>query len=726
MLSVILITLAVSGSRLTIAELLGGESTTHQLSLIATPVISLVALGSLVAGRTRLAAQILIWGLWAVVMVSALFTSGNRSIGIVSIPLFIVLAGWLFSPRHALIVTVASCIALLGISLSEAGPWIPLAPPLPPLTRWVILSSILAMTAFLTALAHRLYIQRYDVQRQLATTLKMITEHSPIMLAAVDAYGRYRYVNHNYANFHGRSVTSLVGSNVADIVGSDTLRQIRRLLLEGKGRGSYRFRRHDHQSGTERWVEACVQQAASGDTGHHGYYAILRDVTAEIRTSEEIRRLAYYDALTGLPNRALMQDRLRQAVLRAAREDSLVAVCHLDVDGFHLINESWGHAVGDDVLTRIARRLSACVRGTDTVARLGGDEFVILIGDLGNRNEMSITLERLVDAIAAPIDLSTGDALRITASIGVALCPTDSEVPDLLLRRADQAMLTAKQSGRDRIVLFDPDLEQRIQNLHQLADRIERALDRSEFALELQPQLNLQRGTPDAFDAHLRWHVADGEPAPPADFLAQLEGHRTATRLGRWLLGEAIRQAAEWHRQGLRLPVSISISGELLREKGFVEHLADLLDAHPRLPPERLELAISESAVIRDLDQTIRVMTAGVALGVRFALDRCGNGQISVADLARLPIQTLRIDPAFVSTLDAAPPANGRDVVQALAALAHGLHCSVLACGLQDATLIPTLSAAGCNYAMGLAIAAPMPASNVPRWLGSQRLKAII
>ena len=567
----------------------------NKLLLTPAALICLLALCAHMGirrGRTHLAGQLLIWGTWAIIMVSAPFGSGNRSIGMVAIPLLIFVKGWLGGARRAIGMTIVTIVALLGISLCEHYNWIPQAGPVPPLSRWLMLCAIFCTMGFFTVLSNRLYLKRYSEQARLAATLALVTEHSPIMLAAVDAEGRYRYVNNNYAHFHGKATESLIGSPVADTVGADTVRQIRQTLLKNEGRGAYRSRHPDPVSGTERWLETSVQQALGRDGRDDGYYAILRDVTDKVRSAEQVNYLAYHDSLTGLPNRALMIDRLRQAIIRGEREDSLVVVCYLDLDGFKFLNDTWGHSTGDSVLIQLAARLQECVRGTDTVARLGGDEFVVLMGGIEKREEIPATITRLLKAAGTPIPISDAREITLSASIGVSVCPLDGEEPDVLLRNADQAMLMAKQSGRNRYSLFDTELDHRTRTRHQISTNVEKGLGKGEFVLFYQPRVDMSQGTVVGVEALIRWAHPEEGLILPVGFLPYVEGSDVAIQLGQWVLAEALSQMRRWAALGLHLPVSVNISGHHLQAPGFSAHLARLIEAHPDVPPEHLELEI--------------------------------------------------------------------------------------------------------------------------------------
>jgi diguanylate cyclase (GGDEF)-like protein/PAS domain S-box-containing protein len=688
------------------------------LPLRPATLICALALATLIGirkGHARIAGQILIWGSWAIILASAPFGSGNRSVGVVGIPLLIFMQGWLKGPHHAIGMTIATVAALLGISLAEHYNWITQAGPIPPLLRWLMLCAIFCIMGFFTVLSYRLHLKRYSEQARLATTLALVTEHSPIMLAAVDAEGHYRYVNNNYAHFHGKSTEELIGNPVVDTVGADTLRQIRQTLLKNDGRGAYRSRHPDPVSGIERWLETSVQQARTGDGEEDGFYAILRDITDEVRSAEQVNYLAYHDSLTGLPNRALMIDRLRQAIIRGEREDSLVVVCYLDLDGFKFLNDTWGHSTGDSVLIQLAARLQECVRGTDTVARLGGDEFVVLLGGIDKREEIPATITRLLKAAGTPIPISDAREITLSASIGVSVCPLDGEEPDVLLRNADQAMLMAKQSGRNRYSLFDTELDHRTRTRHQISTNVEKGLGKGEFVLFYQPRVDMSQGTVVGVEALIRWAHPEEGLILPVGFLPYVEGSDVAIQLGQWVLAEALSQMRRWAALGLHLPVSVNISGHHLQAPGFSTHLARLIEAHPDVPPEHLELEIPETTAMDDVEKVARIIRESAALGVVFALDDFGTGRSSLTYFRRLPAQTLKIDKSFVRDILDDP--EDLAIVKGVVALARSFGREVVAEGLETLEHGVPLLAIGCQRAQGYGIAHPMPADALPAWV---------
>jgi diguanylate cyclase (GGDEF)-like protein/PAS domain S-box-containing protein len=690
------------------------------LGIVALP---LIALALLKRNHVRAAGLLLLWGYWVIALGNAPFTSGNRNVGVVTLPLLIVMMGWLVSPRQAAIMAGSSILALLGISLSEHYNWITLAGPVSPLSRWSVLTAIIVVTTLLTLRAYRLYTTRFHEQQHLAATLELVTERSPIMLVSVDEEGLYRYVNRNYAAFHGKVPIDLIGTSVSAHLGHSSAQAALLALKEGKGSARYRHSRKNMQTGAECQLETDIQQASRDDGSDGGYYAILRDVTDEVRIEERIAFLAYHDALTGLPNRALLTDRLRQAIVRSEREDSQILVCYLDLDGFKLLNDTWGHTVGDIVLTQLAERLQECVRGTDTVARLGGDEFVVLIGGIENSQEIPVTMGRLLGAITRPMSVGTDTEVSISASIGVAIGPHDGEDPDVLLRHADQAMLMAKQSGRNRFALFDTGQELRTRTLYQITANVEKGLAAGEFRLFYQPKVNMRLGTIVGAEALIRWQHPEDGLLQPASFLPYIEGSPVAIRLGHWVLAEAMAQMSRWAAEGLLLPVSVNISGHHLQDGDFAQHLADLLDAHPDVPAERLEIEILETTAMEDVEQVARIIRASSALGVSFALDDFGTGYSSLTYFRRLPARTLKIDKSFVR--DILEDQEDLAIVKGVVALAGSFGRQVIAEGLETVEHGLPLLEIGCEVAQGYGVAHPMPADAFPEWAASWTAPAL-
>ena len=454
-----------------------------------------------------------------------------------------------------------------------------------------------------------------------------------------------------------------------------------------------------------------VVRDAQGEVLH--YIGIFSDITKLKAHEAELDRVAHFDPLTGIPNRRLLSDRLNQAIIRSNRSGKSCAVCFLDLDGFKAVNDQHGHAAGDQLLVAVSRHLKSILRGDDTLARLGGDEFVVLLSDVGTLEECMLVLDRILNAVAKPVRL--GDAeVRVTASIGVSLYPQDNVDADTLLRHADQAMYLAKDGGKNRYQLFDPENDRKAQSHRQLLDLLRRGLARKEFVLHFQPKVNLFDGEIIGVEALIRWRHPKRGLLTPAEFLPHLRGNELELAFDQWALDAALAQAAEWVGRGLSIRVSANISASLLLRPNFCGELETMLGRHPNVPAGYLELEVLESAAITDVEQAIRVMGRCRELGVRFALDDFGAGYASLTCLRRLPVDTLKVDLSFVS--DMLGSQEDRRIVESVIQLASALSRLVIAEGVETLEHGMLLRQLGCHYAQGLGIAAPMPADEVPGW----------
>jgi len=438
------------------------------------------------------------------------------------------------------------------------------------------------------------------------------------------------------------------------------------------------------------------------------------DISEHVATRLALERMAHYDPLTGLPNRALFADRLRLALARARRDSMLAAVCYLDLDGFKEVNDQLGHEAGDRLLIEIAARLNDSVRGGDTVARLGGDEFILIIGNIESPAELDVAMLRVLTAASRPVAIDNHVAV-VSASIGVALFPLDSEDADVLIRHADQAMYSAKQAGKNRYHLFDRRDAELITSHRDLMHSIEQALHRDEFELLYQPKVSLRSGKVVGAEALLRWQHPQRGMLAPADFLDALETSDLAVEVGRWVLQAAVRQADLWHRAGLDLVVAINVSPHHLNHPGFVIDLSRVLDACPGLPHDRIELEISEHDAIRDAAVVGGVMRACERLGVRFAIDNFGTGRSSLGAMSQLPARTLKIDRRFIADMLDNP--EDLAIIDGIIGLTSVFNRNVAAEGMEVPEHGALLLQLGCDIAQGYGIARPMRAAELPAWL---------
>ncbi|HET6718208.1 MAG TPA: EAL domain-containing protein [Rhodocyclaceae bacterium] len=393
----------------------------------------------------------------------------------------------------------------------------------------------------------------------------------------------------------------------------------------------------------------------------------------------------------------------------------MMAVCYLDLDGFKPVNDQYGHAAGDRVLVEIAGRLRDCLRGSDTVARMGGDEFVLLLLGLVRIEECEAALARILKAVAAPLTVA-GDPVTISASLGVALFPRDDVDVDTLLRHADQSMYLAKQSGKNRYHLFDPENDRVARDRSERLARIRQAIERREFVLYYQPQVDMQRGRVIGMEALIRWQHPERGILPPADFLSVIEDTDLIVDIGDWVIATALQQIDRWQQAGLELCVGVNIAARHLLRGDFVDRLQAHLAACPGVDPRRLDLEVLETAALEDIAHVSGVIRACQALGVSYSLDDFGTGYSSLTYLKSLPAETLKIDQTFVRDMLSDP--DDRAIVQGVIGLARVFQREVIAEGVETIEHGSVLLTLGCARAQGYGIARPMPAAAVADWVG--------
>jgi diguanylate cyclase (GGDEF)-like protein len=389
---------------------------------------------------------------------------------------------------------------------------------------------------------------------------------------------------------------------------------------------------------------ATVRDAAGKPTGAVGAGV---DITDRKRAEERIRHLAHHDQLTGLPNRVLLQDRLRQALALARRNGSRVGVMLLDLDCFKDLNDTLGHPAGDWLLRAVAERLAAAIRPSDTLARLGGDEFAVVQPGLDGPEGVAALAQRLIDTLAEPFPLETQE-VHVSVSVGIAVFPNDSAHADGLVRRADLALYRAKQEGRNRARFFEPAMDAEVQARRKLERELRGALERNEFTLHYQPQVNLRTNRVDSVEALVRWLHPERGLVMPNEFIPVAEASGLIRPLGAWVLSEACRQARVWQDAGLELVMGVNLSPAQLRHDGMLSEIDAALRAS-RLDPRWLELEITESLLLeRSEGATDRTLCGIAARGIRLALDDFGTGYSSLTSLKRLPVAKIKIDRSFV------------------------------------------------------------------------------
>jgi diguanylate cyclase (GGDEF)-like protein/PAS domain S-box-containing protein len=441
---------------------------------------------------------------------------------------------------------------------------------------------------------------------------------------------------------------------------------------------------------------------------------LQEEVFERIRAEQRIWHIAHHDALTGLPNRALLHDRLDQVLAQAGRNGHRVAVMFLDLDRFKSINDTLGHDVGDELLRSVAVRLQEVVRAADTVSRLGGDEFVIVLPDVSSPEDAQRVAEKVVDVLAPAVAIH-GHELRATPSIGISLFPDDGNDAYTLMKNADTAMYHAKAEGRNNYQFFAARMNERATHFFNLEQRLRVAIDEQQFSLHYQPVIDHRTRAVCGFEALLRWHDPVHGMVSPGDFIPVAEEAGLIIPLGEWVLAEAMRQNREWQQAGLPfLPIAVNLSPRQFRHRGLVESVRNALRDSGQ-PAHLLEIEITESALMHDTQEATEKLRELEAMGVRIAIDDFGTGYSSLSHLRRFPVHKLKIDQSFVRDLCSSK--DDESIVAAILSLAHNLGLESVAEGVETEAQLELLVRHRCSRFQGYLFSKPLPAAEVPALL---------
>ena len=437
----------------------------------------------------------------------------------------------------------------------------------------------------------------------------------------------------------------------------------------------------------------------------------VHDITRRKDAEAQIRRLAYYDPLTELPNRMLFAEQLGLALAQAERHGGRLAVMFIDLDNFKRVNDTLGHGAGDELLRLASGRLSGVLRRHDalarsggeaaqrhSIARLGGDEFIVLLTDLQGSNDAAIVARRLVDTLAEPVFVQ-GTEIFVGGSLGVAMYPEDGRDIDTLMMNADTAMYRAKEAGRGGFQLYDRSMnEQALDRLH-METQLRRALERNEYVLHYQPRIDVLSGCIVGAEALIRWQHPERGLLPPGDFISLVEDAGLVIQVGEWVIGEACRQNAAWRDAGLQMvPIAVNLASTHLRERGLPALVARALAKH-NMPSAFLEIEVTESILLAEPELSIRIAQELATMGVQLSIDDFGTGYSSMSYLKRLPISALKIDRSFVRDLETDP--DDEAIVSAIIALAHSLKLKVVAEGVETQAQLAFLQSRHCDEYQG-------------------------
>ena len=553
--------------------------------------------------------------------------------------------------------------------------------------------------------------QAEEALREAERRYRSIFEHATEGIFQTSRDGGYLAANPALARIYGYASPAELIADLSDIrqqlyVDPDRRREFERLMRE------YGYTRNFEspvyrRDGAIIWISENARAVRDEQGQVQFYEGTVVEITDRKRYQEELEYQAGHDSLTGLPNRALLVDRLAQTLHAARRDQRVVAVVFVDLDHFKLINDSLGHHVGDRLLLDMAERLRACVRGEDTVARHGGDEFVLVLADQADEAGITVILRRLLDSISQPWAAEHGE-YSIGCSIGVSLFPRDGDSAEKLLRCADAAMYKAKDIGRNTFHFFTPELDSAVSDRLEVANQLRRALERMEFVLHYQPRVDIASGRIVGAEALIRWNRPESGLTPPAKFIPVAEETGLIVPIGAWALAEACAQNKAWQAAGLPpLVVSVNLSPIQFRRAGLVRLVAGALE-ESGLEGRWLELELTESFIMQDAERINQAMGELKDLGVEIAVDDFGTGYSSLSYLKRFPVDRLKIDKSFVQDVTHDP--DDAAISRAIISLGHSLNLRVVAEGVETREQMDFVREHGCDEIQGYFFSRPLDA----------------
>jgi diguanylate cyclase (GGDEF)-like protein/PAS domain S-box-containing protein len=554
---------------------------------------------------------------------------------------------------------------------------------------------------------------------------RLTFSQAAIGIALLSREGRFLRVNRKLSRIVGYSEIELLQRFFDQVTHPDELDEDRALvgrLVAGEVRDFRRETRYLCKDGRTVWVALSASTMREAASGQLRLIVAVQDISRHKEAEEALLRMASHDALTGLPNRLLLQDRLAQAIAQAQRTRKQVGVMFVDLDRFKHVNDSLGHEAGDRLIVEIARRLGAALRESDTVARQGGDEFVVVLAEIGGPDDAARVAAKLLDNLARPLTLC-GEEVYPSGSIGIAMYPQDGRDSEALLKAADSAMYRAKAGGGGHHAFYAADMAAESRSHLRIENGLQRALLRDEFVLHYQPQVDVGSGRIVGVEALLRWQPPDGAMVPPDDFIPLAEETGLIVPIGEWVLETALRQQARFAKLlgGAPPRMSVNMSARQFRQRDMAATVERLL-VDTGCEASWLTLEITESVLMEHPAAAADTMARLSAMGVHLAVDDFGTGYSNLANLKRFPIHCLKIDRSFVSDIAAGAGMEGDDaaIVKAMIALAQSMKLEVIAEGVESAAQLDFLGAHGCKQMQGYYFSRPVTAAEVEVLLARQ------
>ena len=547
--------------------------------------------------------------------------------------------------------------------------------------------------------------------RETNQTLQALIQAAPVAILAVDTHGRISLWNPAAERIFGWSSEEVLGKPdpIMPVDPDEPAEDMRVRALRGESFSGQEVSRR-HRNGTPLDISLSAAPLFNSGGEITGVMAVLVDITEFKRAQAAVQQLAYYDALTGLPNRLLLQDRLRQVLAQTDRQQQMAAILFLDLDRFKYVNDTLGHAVGDELLKAVAERLEDCVRKSDTVARLGGDEFVVLLAAIAEAEDATVIARKILTALTRPFRLASQEIYTST-SIGIALTPGDGSEVDQLISNADLAMYQAKEQGRSTYRFFSPEMNARAQHRLNMETSLRRALRQEEFSLYYQPQVSLADGSLVGLEALLRWHHPEHGLLPAAEFLPFAEESGLIVPISQWMLRTACIQHQAWQAQGgAGLRLAVNQPTRHLRNISLADSVDKAL-ADSGLPPQLLELELTENYLMENPEVLVDKLAALKARDVGLAIDDFGTGYSSLSYLERFDVDRLKIDLSFVRRAPSDP--GSRAIIEAVIAMAHSLGMRVTAEGVETREQQEFLRRCGCDEGQGYFFGRPLPPEEI-------------
>jgi len=553
----------------------------------------------------------------------------------------------------------------------------------------------------------------------------LLAEHSTDLITKYQADGYCVYASPSVTNILGYGIGDIIGTHVFHLFHPDDLKSKRRIFkklvdTESSEAFCYRVRKLD---GDYIWLETTSTVITHKKTDEIiEVIAVSRDITERKETEERLLFLANYDSLTGLPNRALFRDRLRRAVSRAQRTETQIAVFFIDLDRFKTINDSLGHHAGDQLLRGVSRRLKQFARKGDTIARLGGDEFTVILEGISDPEDAVIVAEKIIELIPPPFRLD-GHEIVVTPSIGITIFPDDADDMRNLLKNADTAMYRAKEQGGNCFQFYTSDMNEKAYEHLVLETSLRHALEREEFELYFQPQIDLHTHNIIGIEALLRWRNPERGLLSPESFIAFTEETGLIEPIGAWVLKTACIEAVKWQKMGLpAFRVAVNLSLRQFTANDFVAQVENVLK-ETGLPAKYLELEITESFLAQNVEKTAEILTSLHKLGVQLSIDDFGTGYSSLSYLKRFPLNTLKIDQSFVRDIMHDP--DDATIAEAIIAMGQSLKLNVIAEGVETEEQICFLRSHGCDWIQGHLVSKPLSAPEFIKWLQENHPKQV-